>query len=436
MENIYQDIPRLYTALAEWLSCITYCLVLKQKVSRKIFVVISAAALIIQGSFLQTTKNLPIYFWFPCMLMAVIFMYIFMCLVCDDTRHVIGYYCARAFLLAELAASLEWQLACFFRTINPSPIAQIIILVAVYSMVFLWAHYMERSITRGIFQLEINTKELIAAILIALAIFAFSNLSFIFSNTPFSAGVTSDVFYVRTLVDIAGIMILYVYQSRICELLAEKELNNINSMLKAQYDKYRNYQTTFDLINMKYHDLKHQIAGLRADMSDEQRSKWIDSLEQELESYRPEMETGNSVLDTLISGKMMNCRANNIKITCVADGNTLDFMHVADICTIFGNALDNAIESVTLIEDPEKRLIHLSVSSKKNFVLIQINNYCENTISLKNGYPVTTKADKESHGFGLKSIRYTAEKYHGTVTFDIKKNWFELKILIPQGGVS
>ncbi len=436
MENIYQDIPRLYTALAEWLSCITYCLVLKQKVSRKMFVIISAAALLIQGSFLQTTRNLPIYFWFPCMLMAVIFMYFFMYIVCDDTRHVIGYYCARAFLLAELAASLEWQLACFFRTINPSPAAQIIILIATYSIVFIWAYYMEKSITRGIFQLEINTKELIAAILIALAIFAFSNLSFIFSNTPFSAGVTQDVFYVRTLVDIAGIMILYVYQSRICELLAEKELNNINSMLKAQYDKYRNYQTTFDLINMKYHDLKHQIAGLRAEMSDEQRSKWIDSLEQELESYRPELETGNSVLDTLISGKMMNCRANNIKITCVADGNTLDFMHVADICTIFGNALDNAIESVTLIEDPEKRLIHLSVSSRKNFVLIQINNYCENTINLKNGYPVTTKADKESHGFGLKSIRYTAEKYHGTVTFDINKNWFELKILIPQGGVS
>ena len=436
METIYQDIPRLYTALAEWLSCLTYCLVLKQKVSRKALAAIAAIALLVQGAFLETTRDLPIYLWFPCMLIAVLFMYIFMYLVCDDTRHVIGYYCARAFLLAELAASLEWQLACFFHTITPSPVVQIAILLLVYSLVFLWAHYMEKSITRGIFQLEINTHELLAAILIALAIFAFSNLSFIFSNTPFSAGVTSDVFYVRTLVDIAGIMILYVYQSRICELLAEKELNNIHTMLKAQYDKYRNYQNSFDLINMKYHDLKHQIAGLRADMTAEQRSQWIDSLEQELESYRPEMETGNSVLDTLISGKMMNCRANNIKITCVADGNILDFMHVADICTIFGNALDNAIESVSLIDDPEKRLIHLSVSPKKNFVLIQINNYCENKIKLKNGYPVTTKADKESHGFGLKSIRYTVEKYHGTVTFDIKKNWFELKILIPKGGVA
>ncbi|MCR5557443.1 MAG: GHKL domain-containing protein [Butyrivibrio sp.] len=434
MNSVYQDIPRIYTAVAEWLACLTYCVVMKRRVKNEDFILTSILALIVQCMFLVLTKGLPVAFWIPCMILAVVFMYIFMAFTCDDTRNVIGYYCARAFLLAELAASLEWQLACFFTNVTDSILIQVVILLSVYSLVFIWAHYMEVSITRGIFQLEINTHELWAAIVIAVLVFAFSNLSFVFSNTPFSAGLAADIFYIRTLVDIAGIMILYVYQSRICELLAEKELRNIHSMLKAQYDKYRNYQSTFEVINMKYHDLKHQIAGLRAEMSDEERKKWIDSLEQELESYSPELETGNSVLDTLIAGKMMNCRANNIKITCVADGDILDFMHVADICTIFGNALDNAIESVTMMEDPEKRLIHLVISQRKNFILIQINNYCENRITLKNGYPVTTKADKGNHGFGLKSIRYTVEKYHGTLTFDLKDNWFELKILIPQGG--
>nr|MCR5101159.1 GHKL domain-containing protein [Butyrivibrio sp.] len=86
----------------------------------------------------------------------------------------------------------------------------------------------------------------------------------------------------------------------------------------------------------------------------------------------------------------------------------------------------------SLIEDPEKRLIHLTVSSQKNFVLIQISNYCEHEIKFKDGIPVTTKADKANHGFGLKSIKYTAEKYDGMVMFDFSKNWFEMKILIPQ----
>ncbi len=435
MNELYQDIPRIYTALAEWLACLTYCLILKRKVRGVRFVAISAAALLIQSLFLVYTKNLHIYLWIPCMLAAVLLMYLFMYLICDDTKLVIGYYCARAFLLAELAASLEWQLASYTAVIKPAPVIQILILVVVYSLVFVWAYHMEKGIVRGFFQLEINVHEFLASVIIAAAVFAFSNLSFIFSNTPFTTQITADVFYVRTLVDLAGIMILYVYQSRICELLAEKELSNIHSMLKAQYDKYRNYQTTFDVINMKYHDLKHQIAGLRAEMTEGERQKWIDSLEQELESYSPELETGNSVLDTLIAGKMMNCQVHDIKVTCVADGNILDFMHVADICTIFGNALDNAIENVTLIEDPEKRLIHITVSPKKNFVLIQINNYCESQIMMKNGYPVTTKADKDNHGFGLKSIRYTVEKYHGTVKFEVNKNWFELNILIPQGGI-
>ena len=434
MENYYQDIPRIYTAIAEWLACIIYSMVLKRRVKNEEYILSAILALIVMSMFLMLTKGLPVAFWIPCMLIAVGFMYVFLYFTCDDSRNVIGYYCARAFLLAELAASLEWQLACFFRSITPSFWVQLLILVSVYLLVFTWAHYMEVSITRGVVQLEINRRELWAAVAIASAVFAFSNLSFVFSNTPFSAGITADVFYIRTLVDIAGIMILYVYQSRICELLAEKELRNIHAMLKAQYDKYRNYQTTFDLINMKYHDLKHQIAGLRANMSDEERMKWIDSLEQELDSYSPELETGNSVLDTLIAGKMMSCRANKIKITCVANGNLLDFMHVADICTIFGNALDNAIESVSLIEDPEKRLIHITVAPKKNFILIQVTNYCENSITLNNGYPVTTKADKSNHGFGIKSIKYTIEKYNGTLNFALKDNWFELKMLIPQGG--
>ena len=156
MENYYQDIPRLYTAIAEWLACFNYCLVLKRKVSRNKFILISVIALIVQSLFLVYTKDLPLFMWVPCMLMAVFFMFVFMYSVCEDTVNVVGYYCARAFLLAELAASLEWQLACFFARLNDSQILQIIILVAVYAFVFIWALHMEKSITRGIFQLEIN----------------------------------------------------------------------------------------------------------------------------------------------------------------------------------------------------------------------------------------------------------------------------------------
>ena len=100
----------------------------------------------------------------------------------------------------------------------------------------------------------------------------------------------------------------------------------------------------------------------------------------------------------------------------------------------FGNALDNAIEHVIMIPEEEKRLIHLSVSAKKNFVFIKIENYCETEIKKnEHSFITTTKTDKQNHGFGLRSICAAAEKYGGSVNFDQIQNWFELIILLPRG---
>ena len=188
-----------------------------------------------------------------------------------------------------------------------------------------------------------------------------------------------------------------------------------------------------ELINIKYHDLKHQIAGLRCETDEEKRKKWIDAMEEEVSTFANAQRTGNQVLDTILAAKIFHCRKNNISITCVADGMLLDFIHVTDICSIFGNALDNAIEHVTMIPDKEKRLIHVTVSSKKGFVLIKFENYCETPVQKDERALIrTTKADKKNHGYGLSSIRATAEKYGGIVDFEQENDWFYLNILIPR----
>jgi len=431
--DIYQDIPRIYTAIAEWAACMVYCGALRRKLTGAKFAIASIGFLLLQSFFLVKTKNVPQIFWIPCMAFAVFLMGLFLFLVCDAGRRNLIYYLVSAFLLAEFAASFEWQLACFAMRINESVAIQAAILIVVYLLVYSVIFYMEKNWSDSEAFFEINQNELLAVVMISIAVFAFSNLSFISENTPFSSTLKSDIFYIRTLVDFAGIVGIYAYKSRICEMNAHKELTSINSMLKEQYDKYRSYQSSFEMINIKYHDLKHQIAGLRGETNDADREKWINAMEQELEAYRPELQTGNHVLDTILSGKMLSCRPNNIKVTCVAEGQLLDFMHVTDICTIFGNALDNAIESVALIEDPEKRLIHLTVSAQKGFVVIQVSNYCEQELNIKDGKLLTTKTDKKNHGYGIKSIKYSVEKYKGNVEYELNKNWFELKIIIPKG---
>ena len=432
MEAFYPDIPRIYTAVAEICACLVYALLLKRRVNNVRLVVYTLAAGAIQSAFLFFTRNVPLALWIPCMIAAVFMMYLYLTAVLKASRIRIAYYCIRAFILAEFIASLEWQIACFFGYAQTDfDLMNLVSVVVVYTGVLALVYAIELRLHQSIEGYEITLRDLTGAALLAMLSFAFSNLSFVWENTPFSGRYSAEIFNIRTLVDFAGVLALYLFQSRITELHAEQEISAINNVLKMQYEKYRGYQESIDLINMKYHDLKHQIEGLRSRQDTAGREEWIKTLEQELTHYAPQVETGNSVLDTMIDARMITCKNHDIKLTAVAEGDALQFMHVTDICTVFGNALDNAIESVLAIDDKERRLIHLTVAKKKSFTLISVENVCDHPVEFLNGNPKTTKADKKSHGFGTKSIRYAAEKYGGTVSMQVKDGWFTVKILIP-----
>ena len=154
-------------------------------------------------------------------------------------------------------------------------------------------------------------------------------------------------------------------------------------------------------------------------------------MEREIQQYEAENKTGNNILDTILTTKSLLCQEKNIQITCVADGKALNFLNSMDICSLFGNALDNAITSTEKIENPEKRLIHVMVSREKGFLRIKIENSFQGELKMKNQLPVTTKEDRRYHGFGVKSMKEIAEKYKGSLTVSAKDGWFELRILIP-----
>jgi sensor histidine kinase regulating citrate/malate metabolism len=106
-------------------------------------------------------------------------------------------------------------------------------------------------------------------------------------------------------------------------------------------------------------------------------------------------------------------------------------MEVMDICSIFGNALENAIESVKTIKDEDKRLIKLAVYAQKDLLLINFGNYYESKLKYENGNLATTKKDHIYHGYGIKSIKMAVAKYGGTVNINTNNNWFNLSILFP-----
>ena len=101
------SIPRLYTALAECLAVGIYALPLGIRFGPKATLAVSAAWALVLCAFLQATGSVPLAWWIPCMAMAILSMLLFLWVTRSITLLEAGYVCARAFILAELAASVE-----------------------------------------------------------------------------------------------------------------------------------------------------------------------------------------------------------------------------------------------------------------------------------------------------------------------------------------
>lgn len=420
------DIPRLYTALAEWLACMVYVLALRPRFGRGATILIGAGWLLGMGVFLQLTGHVPIVWWIPCMTAAVAAMYLLLLLACEIPALDAGYCCARAFILAEFAASLEWQIHCLlWPSRSGSHPAALLLMAVVYAAVYGFVFWFDiRRMGQRIGSIGASGRSLVSAVVMAITAFAVSNLSFAQSGSN-----TMSVFYIRTLVDFAGVLILSIQQEQLRESRLHEELSAMDNVLHRQYEQYRQSKENIHLLNRRYHDLKVQIAAIRAERDPGKQAAALDEMESGIRMYEAQNKTGNPVLDTLLTAKSLYCQQHEINLTCVADGHLLDFMPTTDICTIVGTALDNATESVEAIPDPEKRLIRIAVYAQNGFIMLRFENYCE---ALPDA-PGDAGSRTGAHGgYGIKSIRATAQKYGGTVTVHSENNWFTLRVLLPE----
>ena len=426
------DIPRVYTGIAEWMACILYAMQMRPRLPHRWFIATAVLGLIVQCLFLVVTDNIVLFLWIPCMVTAFAMMAAQVMLLCDVDGCTAAYTGIRAFILAEFTAALEWQIHCFiWADSDPLWWQQHGLMLLIYCGIFVGMWFLERWCVPNREELTVARTDLLTVTIIGVFIFAISNLSFYLENTPFSGQYSGEIMNIRTLVDFAGVAILLAYHIQRAQVHARRELSAVQSILESQYAQYKMSRESIDMINRKYHDLKHQIAAVRAESDPAVRGKWLDEMEADIHSYEAQNKTGNSVLDTVLTGKSLYCQKHGIAFSVVADGGSLSGLDVMDICTIFGNALDNAIECELTIPEKEKRMIHLRLTTQKQFLLLQVENYCPRMPEFQGGLPITTKADKANHGYGLKSIQLTAKKHGGTMTASAADDWFVLKVLIP-----
>lgn len=431
---IYYDIPRIFTAIAQWAACMVYIYILKNKYGRIKTAILSLLFLAAQCSLLIFTENLHAIWWIPVIAASTFMMRLMLLTLCKGTSKNLTYFTFCSFLIAETAASVEWLIHYYIAYIcgYQQRVFTAGTLLIIYGILFSLIWIIEKRLLSRADAFTVSTRDLCLLLGTIIFIFLLSNLSYAFPDTPFSSRLFYEVFRIRAFIDVMGLILAFIYQLQIREKCEIIELNAINQVLRSQYEKYLYQQKNNESISIMYHDLKHQIIALRKETDQQKKDEWLDNIENGIESYRIMVNTGNTVIDAIIEDKLANAKQHTIAFAYVVNGKLLEFMHVTDICTIFGNSLDNAIEAEILEPDPEKRMIHLKVTAQRKMLCISIENYisCPEKIRLDNLQ--TTKGNSRYHGYGIKSIRYCVEKYQGNLFIKLSQNWFVLNIIMPQ----
>lgn len=227
-------------------------------------------------------------------------------------------------------------------------------------------------------------------------------------------------------------VVLYLMYITMEERDLKREVEYLQYAISQSEQQYEISKSTIDLINIKCHDIKYKINSILngAELSPEV----IDDLKSGISIYDTKAETGNKLLNVLITEKSLFCEQNGINFSCMADGAKLSFLSDGDLYCLFGNIIDNALEAVKSVSEKERRVINLVVKVKNGLLIVQQDNFFDGELEFEDGLPVTTKADKNYHGFGMRSIRMIVHKYDGELTTYVKDDIFHLNIIFGLNG--
>lgn len=245
-----------------------------------------------------------------------------------------------------------------------------------------------------------------------------------------------NIWYLLLFVFVAMLIIaVLLLPLLISNNISKNFYKRINQLENAQIQTQKEYsrkllENSIELRKFK-HNHKNQLIVLQSYLDKnnivsakeyiKNSSEYINSLE----GYK----TGNYILDALLDEKSKKSYLYNTIIKC--SGNFVQYsLDDIDLCIIFGNAIDNAIEACEKIHTTEPKIISIIIKQQNHILNVLITNPVSEPPIIEDNMIVTIKSDKENHGFGLYSIKRTIQKYKGLCEISCKDNIFSINITL------
>lgn len=260
----------------------------------------------------------------------------------------------------------------------------------------------------------------------ALFVFRYISLETMLSNT---ANILCSVASLFLL--ISNIIVFFIYEhsinnaAELYELRATKQKQEIEKQYLNVLE-----QNNKDL-KIFTHDIKNHLEQISNLTDNAEISTYISKLYGTVNQYSNVALSGNKTLDVIINKYNTLCTNKKIEILFnVKTANLIDIDNT-DLSTILNNALDNAVEAA---EQSVDKKISVDIYTKKSFEIIKIQNSCDSVPITANKKLLTSKEEKDLHGFGIESIMRAIKHYDGMFdwSYDEKNRIFETTIAIPK----
>ena len=282
-------------------------------------------------------------------------------------------------------------------------------------------------------------KDIVVLPMFLVSAFVIPILSIVLAAIVVSSADISTFFMFLAIAIILGVDVLAFY---LFDRLTAAHEHRLKSALHAQEKEYyltqcRLMQESAGRVRSSRHDMKIHMAALKSFIAEgktDSAAEYIDSFLGDIGESRPFSQTDCLALDSVINYKLRDIQNTDIRLALRLRVPPVLEIADADIVTIIGNLLDNALEAVAKTPPPAQKTLKLSVALDNEVLVIKTENTFNGEIREVAGQTLASLKDGSDHGHGLKNVKRSVDKYGGSMKSAHASGVFSVSILLYENG--
>ncbi|MBW9155797.1 sensor histidine kinase [Clostridium tagluense] len=237
------------------------------------------------------------------------------------------------------------------------------------------------------------------------------------------------VITIMTLYILGVIATFYVIK----EIAQGTKSDSLNKQLIMQMEHYTDIDENQNITNRILHDMKNNLGVINSFLYEdniEDARHYLDQVTERISTMSLHTFCDNKIVNSILNNKykkIIDLGINvNINIYVPEQLN----ISQTDLCSIFANTIDNAIDACSKIQDKNASYINIKSNTDKGYFVYEIENSKVNQIKLNGPSFITNKKNNLIHGYGIDIIRTVVAKYSGDIDIEYTDNTFKITLII------